>query len=246
MFHKIAKLLGLIVWAFPVWADQQKPVQTIEEAYKLALETASDYPANIRNMSLHFPNMATNTKIRIDNLSDIFGQPNKDVWRGRITISNPTGFRHLRKSKPSNLICTRIGQSTLAHLRQVFPSTNNMNTPKGANAEQYAIVKIFSDVPKTAVAMQVCVLNDRLPMYKTGEEIYKDLMQVIGNRFSNISERRHKDGKFIFYNFKGPGRQNLNGAAVISMQVNMTESLEFGRELGVAFVVVSYLMPSNS
>ncbi len=244
MFRNITILIGCILWALPVWAGQQKPVQTIEEAYNLMLETVADYPTNLRSLSVHLPSTTPPTKVRVENLSDLFGRSNKDFWRGRVTIST-SGFGRIMKLKRNFLSCTRIGHSTLAHLRQTFQTNENGAGLKGDEGEKYLIAKIFENAPDTAVAMQMCNLSVTLPLYDEGEAIYQNLLTMIGDSFiaENGATGVGNVNGTTFYNFKGTGNLKRSGAIVIGMQVNITT---FSRGFGISFFTASYLLPSNS
>lgn len=249
MIRQLTVLFSAAILALPVWADQQKPLQTIEEAYGLMLGMVTDYPADIKDMAIHFPNMAANTDIRFNQLTTTFDLPKEDFWRGNIAIANPPLLGTLRRVAFSNLTCTRIGQPTLVHLRQLHLAYGREDDPKGKEGMQHSFAKKFADVPDGAVAMQSCFLFIEIPSRKTEAALYQNLIAVIGDDFSDTKSAAEMQGlrnanpdKYITYYFKGQGSLRLNGAVITRMQANIHEGDGMGM-VRVVFVAISYLVP---
>lgn len=249
MFRKLAILFIAALFAVPVWADQQKPLQTIEEAYGLMLNMITDYPADIKDMAIHFPNMTAKTNLRVDQLATKFDLPKEDIWRNNITITDTTKGGNLDIIF-NNLVCMRIGQPTLAHYRQIFFTDGNTEKPEGIAGARYALIKLFAGVPDEAVAMQMCILITNLPLRKTEAALYQDILAAIGDDFSDTESaermRRQRDtnpDKYVSYSFNGRGGLRLNGAVVTSMRVTIRENDVGTGTTPLILVAKSYLMP---
>jgi len=226
--------------ALPVWAESEKLPQTVSQAYHLMMNTVTEYGDRgiaFRPYSAHPDDQYFEW---YDGFPSTYDLPVvEDPWHSSFSAS-AFGIDSL----PAMLDCESIGQPTLAYLRDYFADKDQEYLSQ-TEKFQWRLVNYFAEVPKEAVAMEVCQLFFGLHINATEGWEYESLLATIGDNFSDTkSVDRQQERPNDSHSFDGVGNLHLNGAVVIAFKAMVNEKPSDGEHIPMWMMSVSYRLAS--